>query len=261
MKRGKLRRFLFVAVTWLLSLPWLTPCGALLIPAAALKGVNSLTFNHRSSLFQPTSKQLAGVSEKPGLPLSVHEYRPVPRSLLISAAEWSRLAHPATSSKALIVRDSSARKGGIATAINGAADFLIRMEENREASQKGRSLSSEPMQQPREQLVLCEFPLVLLEGDVIRYAGESKSKSPALAEAATKTMMANATISTPEGNLFFTAQRICYRATAPELILEGNPTALSGRKQVKAADRNSLMKFNFTTRTVTVGGAALETQF
>ncbi len=252
MNHHRLRRLIFVTGTCLVSLPWLVPCGITAIPAAMIRATDrSLQFAKRDPA-NPTASQFASMQDKPGMPFVVRQNQTIPRSELISEAEWSQMA----SHKQQYVEDNGLDK------TEQLARFLDRIDPGshmHEYGTKPRQRDADP--EPRKELVLCTGPLVLLQADSLRFVRPGKRKLPVMAEAQTKTMMANATISSPAGNIFVVAHRICFRASTSELILQGSPVVQSGRHEVKPARSGALMKVNFITRTVTVEGHALETRF
>jgi len=180
--------------------------------------------------------------------LVVRQDQVISRNLLISKAEWNQII--------LAKNRRVVHEAGMG-AVEKAVDFLFRIDPS--INMQG-SKPSEPETEPRKDLVLSTAPFVLLQADRLSFAMDKSKKLPVLAEALTDTMMVNGTINTPDGIFFAAASRICYREGVSELILEGNPTVLSGRRQIKTAHPGALMKINFITRTVSVTGRAVETQ-
>ena len=91
MKRGKLRRFLFVAVTCLLSLPWLAPCGIGVIPATLVRGANKKLFGKDTADPYASDADILSKPVKPGTALIVHQNQRISSRLLVSNEEMKNL--------------------------------------------------------------------------------------------------------------------------------------------------------------------------
>lgn len=250
MKRENLRRVLFTSAACLLAVPWLTPCGIGLVSSAVVRGTSHTLFGDPNPMARWPAVDVQNSGGASGRRLTVHQNQSVPRSLLISASEWQAVADQTSDKEA---QSFSFRA---ATAMAQVADAL----ETVDASvYQERQATSKP--EPRKELALSNQPFVMLEGDDLRFARHGRKDLPFLALAATRTMLAKATIRSPDGTIFASAQRIHFRGPSAEIVLEGNPMVLFGRQQVKATRPDALMKLNFITRTVMVNGKAIETTF
>lgn len=252
MKDTRVQRFLFVTCVCALSIPWLTPCGATLIPGAMLMMADQGVRRLKGDPTLGSPSQWRSIAGKPALRCVVRGNQSIPRSLLISAHEWTN-GPRAQNSRVEAIGTSSIEK---------MADLLVRIDPGHRMPQNGRQ-QPEQHDEPVKRMVISLTPLVVLEADRLRFTRSNSRELPALAEASTDTMMSKATIHTAEGNLFASALRICYRATTRELILDGNAIVLSGRRQIKPSKPGALIRIRFTANPVVVDvqGPAVESQF
>lgn len=240
---------LFVITTCLVSLPWLTPCGITILPATALFGADRALSGGHADPIHLTRSQNNAIAESGSLPFTVREHQPVPRSLLITTAEWERLRRDHWSLE-------DAGFGGLAD----AAMFLLSVDPVNNMQSNNGSSKNLPGEE-RRKVVLSQEPLVVLEADRVLFARSGKRVLPHLAEGKTESMLVNATLHSAAGKLFVVGQRICFRASSSELIVEGNAMVQSGHRQVRTANRHALMRINIHTRAVMVAGAVIDSEF
>lgn len=258
MKRNHLRRMLFMSSACLLSLPWLTPCVLGSLSAMAVRGTGRVLFGKPSSDLRvsdqvPQNNGIVAASEQA---LKVRENQTIPPSLLITAEELQKTGGLNASRSGLSFRERSAAN------FEAVARALEEADGTGSVRSGGTYAQTKEFNGVRHKLILRGEPFVLLEADELRHVRRGKEKYPTLALATTNTgMLANATIITSGGNYFATARRIHFRGSSPEIVLEGNPVLQFARRQVKPARPGSLMKFNFITHEVSVGGRAVESRF
>lgn len=252
MKDTRFRRFIFVACVCALSVPWLTPCGVTAIPAIVLQVTDQSLQMAKGDPIIATSSQWKSIEGKPGMKFVVRENQAISRSSLIAGSEWTQAGLPTNGH----VETLGGRN------VEKIARLLYEMDPGNHMQQKGKTESVRDHEQTKK-MVVCRTPLVLLEADRLRFTRTSSRELPVMVEASTETMMAKATINTAEGNLFASAQRICYRASKHELILEGNATVLSGRRQINTSRPWALIRLQLAASTVMVDvqGAAVESPF
>lgn len=236
----------------MLSIPWLTPCGVTAIPAMMLEVADQSLLLAKGDSIIATSSQRKSIEGKSSMKFVLHENQAISRSSLIAESEWTQAG---------VQKNGHVETLGSRN-IEKMARLLYDMDPGNNMQQNGKT---EPVRiyEPAKKMVVRRAPLVLLEADRLRFTRTNSRELPALAEASTATMMAKAIINTAEGNLHVSAQRICYRASKNELILEGNAMVLSGRRQIKTARPWALIRLQLAASTVTVDvqGAAVESQF
>ena len=105
---------------------------------------------------------------------------------------------------------------------------------------------------PSRQLVLCESPFVVLEGQDIRFTRDGKNGPVRIAKAKESTV----TVITPDGSFSARATCVHFRGPSQEVLLEHLYNVRSGEQQMfsKAKDFGNLTKLNFVTRTVSFDG-------
>lgn len=243
MNRFRFKRMLFVVAVCLASLPWLTPCVALL-PAVIIQRATLGDSRGDPTMLAPIKRR--ALADGAGLPFVVRADQRIPRSLLISESQWSRLEKE----RWLMDDGTHALTGHRARFFGSAAAGGSTAGDHSTQAASGKR---------RDDKVLLLQPLVVLEADRLLLARFNAASLPVLAEARTTSMAAKAVIHARSGNLFAEARHICFRASSSELILEGNAVVRSGRRQIRAADASALMRVNLLTLTVDVGGAVTET--
>ncbi len=256
MKRENLRHFLFVGIACILSLPWFAPCtfGLGTIASSAInQAAGSRNASPLDHLPDPRLKQWAA---KPGPWLEVITKKSIPHTLLITDAALTP-DHP----QALKAPRPGSRGKGAANDIIAFISTLAAISDAVTYGFLSSSSDFQPSEPPnaiedqRRQLVLCESPFVLLQGAEVVFMRQARGKWPALALA---TRQNKVTMITPDGTFFALANRIHFRASSPEVILEGNPTVQSGQQHIKSAKPDTIMRLDFAKRRVTVNGPVME---
>lgn len=240
MKREKICRVLFVSAAGLCSLPWLTPCVGIW-SAAAVDGVhNSITKRDEPLTHLPT-KQLKHWAARPGPTLTIIENQFISPDLRVSDDRFGHrknAPHPGT----LVGKGASA-------IVDGITETLIWVDPFTWVSQNSMGMSAT---RPLRQLVICESPFVMLEGQDICYYRHGKSLQIADAKVTNGTV----TVITPEGRFSGRAGCIHYRGPSNQVLLE-QPYGISSDKQrFYPAKMKSgvLMKLDFVKRIVTCNG-------
>jgi hypothetical protein len=258
MKRDHFRRVLFVTAACLLSLPWLMPCVLGGLSAMAVRRTGRVLFGKPDSDLRFSdqvgqNQQALAFSDRA---LKVCENQLITRTLLITAEELQKIEGMDVSHRGLSFRERSA------ASFEAVASALEEADGTGSVSGRSHDVQTRDFNTVRHKVVLSSAPFVMLEADELRHVRRGKEKHPVMALAATNTgLQANATIITSGGNYFATARRIHFRGPSPEIVLEGNPVVQFGRRQVKPARLGTLMKFNFITHEVSVGGRAVESKF
>lgn len=245
MKLEKLRRFLFVSTVCLVSFPWLTPCVGIW-SAAAVNGVHDSISKRDEPLAHLPTKQLKELAAKPGPKLKVLEQQSIPRSSLITESELSDAngGKDAPRAGSLVGKGASAAVDGLTYTLIWADPFTWATK---------NSIGMEPTK-PGRQLILCESPFVLLEGDSIRFKRSGKDGPILLAHATGATV----TVITPDGTFAARANDIHFRGPSEEVLLERPYFVRSGGQNLMPSNNDSLMKLNFIKRRVSCSGAVKE---
>ncbi len=256
MNASMLKRLLFALASCTLALPWLTPC-TLGLGTMASGLVNKVSRPLDSQpldyLPHPDLKQWAA---RPGPLLEVQTVRSMPPSLFIHDDEL-----PVRSAR------KAARPG---TGLRGRAGSFVGMISGllaiSDASTRGFLQAggndlvdlddvSGGLDDKRRQLVISEFPFVLLQGDELLYLGKENEAWPSLARAS---VHAKVTVITPDGTFIGIARRIHFHSSSTEVILEGDPTVQSGQQHLKGARTGAVIRLDFKKRRVTVHGPVVE---
>lgn len=219
----------FVAAAALLSVPFLTPCGTTAVPALALSSA---------------------------MPRAHHESgRPSDE-----IRRWSRLdpppatlRHDASLTRASLIRDNeiqNSRNASDATPreaaflLLGFPDLLMAAVMDRNSGNPDRDRP-----EPRETrtILVQSRPHVELCAMEILYVPESDGKGISLALAKGRSQ---AVIISPEGRWHVIADRIHYRASRHELILEGAPLIKRGRQLLVTSSPDSLVRIRLDSGTI-----------
>ena len=244
MKREKLRRLLFVSAACLLSFPWLTPCVGIW-SAAAVNGAHDSITHRDEPLARLPTKQLRQWAAKPGPKLTVIENQTNLRSSLITDTELS-----AANGGMNAPRPGTLVGKGASAVVDGLTYTLTWIDPFTWVSQN--SMGMEPTK-PRRQLVLCESPFVLLEGNSIRFTRSGKNGPVLLAHATD----ARVTVITPDGTFTAQAQDIHFRGPSQEVLLEHPYSIHAGSQNLRPVKTDTLMKLNFMKRSVSCSGIIL----
>ncbi|OYW74032.1 MAG: hypothetical protein B7Z37_19395 [Verrucomicrobia bacterium 12-59-8] len=231
---------------------WLPALSICLVSLTSCKlHVGSLAYNAIHSVSKPLTSEpldylpfpdLKQWAARPGPMLEVLGGKAIPRSLFIRDDEL-----PKGSSKAK--RPSSGLRGR-AGDLMGMVTSLLAIAAGSTSDDKLGSIDD-----TRRQLALNEFPFVLLQGDVLVYVKQEKQTWPRLARA---TNSSKVTVITKDGTFFGIAQRIHFRSSSSEIILEGDPTVQSGQQHIKGAKPDAIMLLDFAKRRVVVNGPVVE---
>ena len=200
---------------------------------------NPLTSEPLDYLPFPDLKQWAA---RPGPMLEVQGGKSIPRSLFIRDDEL-----PKDSPKG---KRPSSGLTGRAGDLMGKVTSLLAIAAGSHSDDKLGSIDD-----TRRQLAINEFPFVLLQGNELVYVKQDKQTWPRLARA---TNHSKVTIITPDGTFFGIAQRIHFRSSSSEVILEGDPTVQSGQQHIKGSKADAIMLLDFAKRRVAVNGPVLE---
>ncbi|MCF7788821.1 MAG: hypothetical protein K9N47_22040 [Prosthecobacter sp.] len=200
---------------------------------------NPLTSEPLDYLPFPDLKQWAA---RPGPMLEVQSGKSIPRSLFIRDEEL-----PKGSPKA---KRPSSGLTGRAGDLMGMVTSLLAIAAGSTSDDKLGSIDD-----TRRQLAVHEFPFVLLQGDELIYVKHDKQIWPSLARADKRSKV---TIITKDGTFFGIAQRIYFRSTTSEVLLEGDPTVQSGQQHIKGAKADAIMVLDFAKRRVLVNGPVVE---
>ncbi|MFC5455745.1 hypothetical protein [Prosthecobacter fluviatilis] len=187
----------------------------------------------------PDLKQWAAL---PGPMLEVQAGRLVPRSLFITDAELPKGAPKA--------KRPSSGISGRAGDVMGMVTSLLAIAAGTHPDDKLGSIDD-----TRRQLALNEFPFVLLQGEELVYVKQEKQMWPRLARAEKRSKI---TVITKDGTFFGIAQRIHFRSSSSEVVLEGDPTVQSGQQHIKGAKPDAVMVLDFAKRRVLVNGPVVE---
>lgn len=242
MKREKLRHCLFVSAVCLFSFPWLTPCVGIWSAAAVNVAHDSITRRDEPLARLPT-QQLKQWAAKPGPRLTVIENQAISPRSLITAAELAA-ARNAPLPGTFVGKGASAVVDGLSYTLTWIDPFTW-------VSQN--SMGMEPTK-PRRQLILCESPFVLLEGNSIRFTRSDKNGPVLLAHATG----AKVTVITPDGSYFARAENIHFRSSSQEVLLERPFVIYTGPQSLAPEKSGSLMKLNFARRFVSCSGAVID---
>jgi hypothetical protein len=198
-----------------------------------------LTSDQLDYLPFPDLKQWAAL---PGPMLEVQPGRLVSRSLFITDAEL-----PKGSPKA---KRASSGLTGRAGDLMGMVTSLLAIAAGTHTEGKLGSIDD-----TRRQLAVNEFPFVLLQGEDLIYLKQGKQAWPRLARADKRSKI---TVITKDGTFFGIAQRIHFRGSSSEVVLEGDPTVQSGQQHIKGAKPDAIMILDFAKRRVLVNGPVVE---
>ena len=248
MKREKLRRSLFVSAAYLLSLPWLTPCVGIWSAAAVNGAHDSISLRNQPLAHLPTN-QLKQWATKPGPKLTVIQRQNISRSFLITNDELSpsnggmNAPQPGT----LVGKGASAVVDGLTYTLTWVDPFTW-------VSQNDMGMKPT---KPRRQLVLCESPYVLFEGNSIRFTRSGKNGLVLLARATGATV----TVITPDGTFTARAQEIHFRGPSQVVLLEQPYSIHSGPQYLRFPKVSSLVKLNFVKRSVSCSETAVDRVF
>lgn len=187
----------------------------------------------------PDLKQWAA---RPGPMLEVQGGKTIPRSLFVRDDELPK-------GSPMAKRPSSGLTGR-AGDIMGMVTSLLAIAAGSTSDDKLGSIDD-----TRRQLAINEFPFVLLQGNELVYVKQDNQAWPRLARATNHTKV---TIITPDGTFFGIAQRIHFRSSSLEVVLEGDPTVQSGQQHIKGARPDAIMLLDFAKRRVAVNGPVLE---
>lgn len=196
----------------------------------------------------PDLKQWAS---RPGPMLEVQTVKMIPTSLFVRDEELPKqLAHKAP-------RPGTNLKGraghivGQISALLAASDAATRDIFLSQSSDDGILDEVPEFDDKRRQLALNEFPFTLLQGEELLYIAKDKQPWPQIARADKRSKV---TIITADGTYFGIAQRIHFRSSSSEVILEGNPTVQSGQQHIKGERPDTIMRIDFSKRRVFVNG-------
>lgn len=200
---------------------------------------NPLTSEPLDYLPFPDLKQWAA---RPGPMLEVQGGKAILRSLFIRDEEL-----PKGSPKA---KRPSSGLTGRAGDLMGMVTSLLAIAAGTTSDDKLGSIDD-----TRRQLAVNEFPFVLLQGDDLVYVKQDKQTWPRLARASNRCKV---TVITKDGTFFGIAQRIYFRSSSSEVVLEGDPTVQSGQQHIKGAKADAVMLLDFAKRRVVVNGPVVE---
>lgn len=256
MNAATLRRLGFTGAVCLLSLPWLAPCtfGIGTAAAVGVKKAADLVLKDDPSEIPLPEKQLREWAAKPGPKLDVRSVSAMPASLLIAMEDLDRLgARQASRTGGLSggARGVAGASAGMIASLLVISDALTVsfLEKDNSGGFDLPDLFPSAGRDRRRQLVLCQSPFVLLQGDSLRYVDSGNRLQLAVALADCKV-----TVISPAGTFSGIAQRIHYRAGSSEVILQGNPTVMSGDQFIKGTRQDAMMRLDFQQRRVTVLG-------
>lgn len=246
----EIRRWLFVGATCLLAIPWLTPCSN-----GETKGPGTPYLDRTGGTWgNLPNDQLKEWARKPGPQLRVVSHTSLfSKQLLVSDAELSAATGGAQASRP---------KAGLGFRFGQAVSSLTTMPLNLYYPMiKGLAGSDRELVEPmkpkqdnaRRQLVVCENPFVLLQGEDLVFFKSGNPESIAMARASTG---AKVTVITPDGTFFGIARRIHFRRGQQEILLEGDPTVVSGHQYIKGGKPDAMMSLDFKERVVIVSGQA-----
>lgn len=200
---------------------------------------NPLTSEPLDYLPFPDLKQWAA---RPGPMLEVQGGKTIPRSLFIREEEL-----PKGSAKA---KRPSSGLSGRAGDLMGMVTSLLAIAAGSTSDDNLGSIDD-----TRRQLAVNEFPFVLLQGQELVYLKVEKQTWPSLARA---DKWSKITVITKDGTFFGIAQRIHFRSSTSEVVLEGDPTVQSGQQHIKGAKPDAIMVLDFAKRRVVVNGPVVE---
>jgi len=244
MKREKLRRTMFVSAACLLSFPWLTPCVGIW-SAAAVNGAHDSITKRDEPLARLPNRQLKALAAKPLPKISALEKQAISPLGRITDAELAAAngGRDAPRPGTIVGKGASALVDGMTYTLTWVDPFTW-VSRN--------SLGIEPTK-PLRQLILCESPFVVIEGQYIRFTREGNNGPVRLAKATN----AKLTVITPEGSYFARAQNIHFRGPSQEVLLENPYTVVTGTQSVERVNPDSLMKLNFLKHQVSCSGAVI----
>lgn len=165
-------------------------------------------------------------------------------------------------SRGLFIRDEELPKGSPkakrpSSGITGRAGDIMGMVTSLLAIAAGSHSDDKlgSIDDTRRQLALNEFPFVLLQGEDLVYLKEKNQAWPRLARASGRSKI---TVITKDGTFFGIAERIHFRSTTSEVVLEGDPTVQSGQQHIKSTRAGAVMVLDFAKRRVLVNGPVEE---
>ncbi|MCB1278561.1 hypothetical protein [Prosthecobacter sp.] len=250
--RKTIERGLFVLAVGVVSLPWLTPCtlGLGTMASGAINvAARPLVSQPLDYLPHPDMKQWAA---RPGPMLEIQVVRSVPSNLFVRDEDLpKKIAHTAPR-PGTGLRGKTGNFIGMVSALLAATDASTRGMIEEGGGNLG-VLDEFPgsAHDMRRQLILNEFPFVLLQGTDLTYLGKEKEPWPRIARASKHSKV---TVITPDGTYFGLAERIHFRSGSSEVILEGDPTVQSGEQHIKGAKHDAIMRLDFKNRRVIVNG-------
>ena len=257
MRQQKLQYALFILTVCALSLPWLTPCtfGLGTMASGLVNKVSRpLVSQPLDYLPHPDLKQWAA---RPGPMLEVQSVRGMPASLFIRDDDLPEKQTRNAPRPGTDLRGTAGSFVGTISTLLAITDASTRSLLEGDGDGDTGILDDMPgrAEDNRRQLVLSEFPFVLLQGEELRYVADGKDPWPKLARADTQ---AKVTVITKDGTFIGLARRIHFRSSSTEVILEGDPTVQSGQQHLKGARTDAVMRLDFKKRRVTVNGAVVE---
>ena len=234
-------------------LRWQTPvlCLGLLALSSCKMHVGSLVYKAMHRVSSPLTSEpldylpfpdLKQWAARPGPMLEVQGGKAIPRSLFIRDEEL-----PKGSPKA---KRPSSGLTGRAGDLMGMVTSLLAIAAGSTSDDKLGSIDD-----TRRQLAVNEFPFVLLQGADLVYVKAEKQMWPRLARA---DKWSKITVITKDGTFFGIAQRIHFRSSSSEVVLEGDPTVQSGQQHIKGAKSDAIMILDFAKRRVLVNGPVVE---
>ena len=142
---------------------------------------------------------------------------------------------------------------GASALVDGVTETLIWIDPFTWATKNDMNMEAT---RPKRQLVLCEAPFVVLQGDDIRYTREGKNGPVRLAKAKN----ARVTIITPDGRSSASAGFIHYRGPSQEVVLEKDQSLQTRSQYLRPwkSKQGMLMKLDFVNRTVSCDGVVVD---
>lgn len=254
--RHAMQQSLFVVAAAIVSLPWLTPC-TLGLGTVASGVINAaarpLVSQPLDFLPHPDLKQWAA---RPGPMLDIQAVRSIPSTVFVTDAELPKKTAHTAPRPATGLRGNTGNFIGMISALLAITDASTRgMLEGEDGNLGVLDEFPRSALDMRRQLILNEFPFVLLQGENLTYLDKEKERWPRIAQASKRSKV---TVITPDGTFFGIAQRIHFRSGSSEVILEGNPTVQSGEQHIKGAKPDAIMRLDFKARRVIVNGPFVE---
>lgn len=243
------RRFLFVCLVCLLSVPWLTPCVGIW-SAAAVSGVHDAVAKPHDVIARLPGDDLKKWAANPPPKLTLLTHRTISSSEFVREDEVDA-AHGGSA----VPPPGTLAGRGTSMVVKGVAETLTWVDPFTWMTQNAMDPTPDA---PQRHVVLCESPYVVLSGLDIRVLREGKNGRILLARARSGTVH----VITPQHALVMRGGVIHFRAPNHHLVIEQPTTAHIGADDIAFGRGDAVAKLDFSTwRLECRGDAKIEPSF